>query len=70
MKRIFLFALALMLCFNVEGQQSITLRSVDKAECVSSDFQLLRASFSFSNAPFLRLASARHDTAWIKFDVA
>ena len=48
MKKQFLFALAMMLCLGVMGQQPIQLRSVDKAECISSDFQQLRASFSFS----------------------
>ena len=65
MKRSFLFALALMLCFNVEGQQSITLRSVDKAECVSSDFQLLRASFSFSNIEAENMETERGQFSWL-----
>ena len=65
MKRGFLFALALMLCFNVVGQQSITLRSVDKAECVSSDFQLLRASFSFSNIEAENVETERGQFSWL-----
>ena len=47
MKKLFL-ALALLLSIGVMGQQPITLRSVNKAECVSSDYQQFRASFSFS----------------------
>ena len=65
MKRGLLFALALMLCFNVVGQQSITLRSVDKAECVSSDFQLLRASFSFSNIEAENVETERGQFSWL-----
>ena len=65
MKRSFLFALALMLCFNVVGQQSITLRSVDKAECVSSDFQLLRASFSFSTIEAENVETERGQFSWL-----
>ena len=65
MKKGFLFALALMLCFNVVGQQSITLRSVDKAECVSSDFQLLRASFSFSTIEAENVETERGQFSWL-----
>lgn len=65
MKKGLLFALALMLCFNVVGQQSITLRSVDKAECVSSDFQLLRASFSFSNIEAENVETERGQFSWL-----
>ena len=65
MKKHFLFALALLLCFNVVGQQSITLRSVDKAECVSSDFQLLRASFSFSNIEAENVETERGQFSWL-----
>ena len=54
-----------MLCFNVVGQQSITLRSVDKAECVSSDFQLLRASFSFSNIEAENVETERGQFSWL-----
>ena len=54
-----------MLCFNVVGQQSITLRSVDKAECVSSDFQLLRASFSFSIIEAENVETERGQFSWL-----
>ncbi len=54
-----------MLCFNVVGQQSITLRSVDKAECVSSDFQLLRASFSFSTIEAENVETERGQFSWL-----
>ena len=48
MKKLFLFALTLLLSFSVMAQQKIQLRSADKAECVKSDMRSLKASFSFS----------------------
>ena len=65
MKKLFLFALALLLCLNVMGQRSITLRSADKAECVSSDYQQLRASFSFSTIEAENMETERGQFSWL-----
>ena len=65
MKKHFLFALALLLCLNVMGQRSITLRSADKAECVSSDYQQLRASFSFSTIEAENMETERGQFSWL-----
>ena len=65
MKKHFLFALALLLCLNVMGQQSITLRSANKAECVSSDYQQLRASFSFSTIEAENVDTERGQFSWL-----
>jgi len=65
MKKHFLFGLALLLCLNVMGQQSITLRSADKAECVSSDYQQLRASFSFSTIEAENMETERGQFSWL-----
>ena len=56
--------MALLLSIGVMGQQPITLRSADKAECVSSDYQQLRASFSFST-----IAAENVDTQRGQFSV-
>ena len=49
MRRFLLPIFVLVLGLSAMGQQSIQLRSVDRAECVSSDYHQLRASFSFSS---------------------
>ena len=48
MKKIFTILFCLMLGFSAMAQQKIQLRSIDRAECVKSDMQSLKASFSFS----------------------
>ncbi len=48
MKKFFLVVMTLVLSISVMAQQRIQLRSADRAECVSSDMNGLRASFSFS----------------------
>ena len=48
MKKLLIPLLVLLLGITAFGQQKIQLRSVDKAECVSSDMKSLKASFSFS----------------------
>ena len=65
MKKHFLFALALLLCLNVMGQRSITLRSANKAECASSDYQQLRASFSFSTIEAENMETERGQFSWL-----
>ena len=48
MKKIFTILFCLMLGISAMAQQKIQLRSIDRAECVKSDMQSLKASFSFS----------------------
>ena len=48
MKKILLFFTIYLLGFSAFGQTKISLRSVDKAECVKSDMTSLKATFSFS----------------------
>ena len=48
MKKVLVFMLLLVIGLSAMAQQSIRLRSVDKAECEKSDMVSLKASFSFS----------------------
>ena len=48
MKKVLLFLLLVVFGASSMAQQSIQLRSADKAECVKSDMTSLKASFSFS----------------------
>ena len=59
------FALALMFSFSVMGQQTISLRSVDRADCVSSDYQQLRASFSFSTIEAENMETQKGQFSWL-----
>ena len=54
-----------MLSIGVMGQQPIQLRSTDRAECVSSDFQQLRASFSFSTISAENINTERGQFSWL-----
>ena len=65
MKKLFLIAMTLMLSIGVMGQQPITLRSTNRAECVSSDFQQLRASFSFSTIEAENVETQRGQFSWL-----
>ena len=65
MKKHFLIAMALLLGIGVMGQQPIQLRSVDRAECVSSDFHQLRASFSFSTIEAENVDNQRGQFSWL-----
>ena len=47
------------------GQQKIQLRSADKAECVSSNYNQLRASFSFSTVEAEDVESVRGTFSWL-----
>ena len=49
MKRTIVTTLLLALCTTIFAQGKIALRTQDKAECVRSDYQSLKASFSFSS---------------------
>ena len=65
MKRFFPIAIALMLSISVMGQQPIALRSTEKAECVSSDYQQLKASFSFSTVSAENVETPRGQFSWL-----
>ncbi len=65
MKHIFLSLLLLVFGLSAMAQQSITLRSVDKAECVKSDMTSLKASFSFSTIVAEDYESERGTFSWL-----
>lgn len=65
MKNIFLSLLLLVFGLSAMAQQSITLRSVDKAECVKSDMTSLKASFSFSTIEAEDYESERGTFSWL-----
>ena len=64
MKKV-LLALLLALSFCAMAQQSIQLRSVNKAECVRSDMTSLKASFSFSSIDAQDVQSERGTFSWL-----
>ena len=57
--------LLLVFGFTVMAQQSIQLRSVNKAECVRSDMTSLQASFSFSTIEAQDYESERGTFSWL-----
>ena len=59
MKKIFFTFLSLLLGLSAMAQQSIQLRSTNKAECVKSDMMSLKATFSFSGLKAQELQSKR-----------
>ena len=65
MKKVFFIFLAMMFTVSVVAQQSIQLRSVDRAECVKSDMTGLKASFSFSTIDAQEYQSERGTFSWI-----
>jgi hypothetical protein len=65
MKKAFFIFLSVMLSVSVMAQQKIQLRSADKAECVSSDYQQLRASFSFSTIEAENMETERGQFSWL-----
>ena len=65
MKKQFLFLMALALSLGVMAQQPIVLRSADKAQCVSSDYHQLRASFSFSTIKAEQIYTQRGTFSWL-----
>ena len=65
MKKLFLFAMTLILSVSVMAQQKIQLRSADKAECVKSDMRSLKASFSFSTIDAQDYQSERGTFSWL-----
>ena len=65
MKKKLFLVFAMALCLGARAQQPIALRSADKAECVSSDFHQLRASFSFSNIEAEMVDTQRGSFYWL-----
>lgn len=65
MKKHIILILSLMLGFNVMAQQTIQLRSADKAECVKSDMKSLKASFSVSTIEAWDYESERGTFSWL-----
>ena len=59
MKKYFVFLLVCLLGVSAFGQTKINMRSVDKAECVKSDYSSLKATFSFSGFEATELQSER-----------
>ena len=65
MRKYLFFALALMFSIGVVAQQPISLRSTDKTECVSSDYQQLKASFSSSTIETENVETQRGQFSWL-----
>ena len=65
MRKVLLPLLVLLLGITAYGQQTIQLRSVDKAECVKSDMKSLKASFSFSTIQADDVESERGTFSWL-----
>jgi hypothetical protein len=59
MKKAIILLLSMVISASVMAQQSIQLRSTDKAECVKSDMTSLKAKFSFSGIEAYELQSER-----------
>ncbi|MCR5658819.1 MAG: peptidase C25, partial [Bacteroidales bacterium] len=59
MKRAFLSFLLLVFAVSVTAQQTIQLRSANRAECVKSDMKSLKATFSFSGIEASELKNDR-----------
>ncbi len=57
--------LLIVMGLSAMAQQKIQMRSVDKAECVSSDMKSLEASFSFSTIDAEDYSSERGTFSWI-----
>jgi hypothetical protein len=57
--------LLLIIGYSAIGQQKIQLRSTDKAECVKSDMNELKASFSFSTIEAQDYESERGTFSWL-----
>jgi hypothetical protein len=67
MKKILFLMLACALGFSAFGQ-TISLRSADKAECVKSDMNGLKASFSFSSLDASTVETPRGELSEIHID--
>ena len=65
MKKVLFSILLLAIGFSAMAQQSIQLRSADRAECVKSDMTSLRASYSFSTIQAEDVESERGTFSWL-----
>ena len=65
MKKVLFSILLLAIGLSAMAQQSIQLRSADKAECVKSDMTSLKASFSFSTIQAEDVESERGTFSWL-----
>ena len=65
MKKVLLSLLMLAFGLSAMAQQSIQLRSADRAECVNSDMTSLKASFSFSTIEAEDYDSERGTFTWL-----
>ncbi|MBR5726466.1 MAG: hypothetical protein IKX56_07020, partial [Muribaculaceae bacterium] len=67
MKKVLFLMLACVLGFSAFGQ-TISLRSADKAECVKSDMNGLKASFSFSSLDATTVETSRGELSEIHIE--
>ena len=65
MKKVLFFMLLIVMGVSTMAQQSIQLRSTDRAECLSSDMTSLRASFSFSTIEAENVDTQRGQFSWL-----
>jgi hypothetical protein len=65
MRKHIILILSMMLGISVMAQQTIQLRSANKAECVKSDMKSLQASFSFSTIEAWDYESERGTFSWL-----
>ncbi|MBR5726322.1 MAG: peptidase C25, partial [Muribaculaceae bacterium] len=65
MKKLFFTILLMAFGITAMAQQSIQLRSTNRAECVNSDMRSLRASFSFSTIQAQDYESERGTFSWL-----
>ena len=65
MRKLLVPFFVLLIGLTAFGQQKIQLRSVDKAECVSSDMKMMKASFSFSGVEANDVVNDRGTFSWL-----
>ena len=65
MKKVVFILLSMMLTISVMAQQTIQLRSADRAECTKSDMTSLLASFSFSTIEAENVDTQRGQFSWL-----
>ena len=65
MKRLLFSMLLVAFCVTAMAQQTLQLRSANKAECVKSDMTSLKASFSFSTIEAQDYESERGTFSWL-----
>ncbi len=65
MKKVLLLSLVLLIGATAFAQTKIQLRSADKAECVKSDMNSLKASFSFSTIEAENMTTKGGEYSWL-----